>query len=67
MNWSQGWVYVNSWQNIQFIPALFGIAIDHLWVSSQHTVFFRNRISQFTWSDHYSIQTHISFAATQKH
>ncbi|MBL4822266.1 MAG: hypothetical protein JKX90_01900 [Colwellia sp.] len=60
-------VDINLWPNMPYIPALFGMEIDHLWVSNQHKVYFRNRISHLAWSDHYPIPTHISFAARQKY
>jgi len=53
--------FVNSWPNKPYIPMLFGIAIDQLWISKQASICRRERIGQFTWSDHYAIKTLINF------
>jgi hypothetical protein len=51
---------VNSWPNKPYIPKLFGLAIDQLWVTNSVSICKRERIEQFTWSDHYAIKTLIN-------
>jgi len=53
--------FVNSWPNKPYIPMLFGLAIDQLWVSNSASICTRERINQFTWSDHYAIKTYLNF------
>jgi len=52
---------VNSWPNKPYIPMLFGLAIDQLWISNSASICARERITQFTWSDHYAIKTQLNF------
>jgi len=51
---------VNSWPNKPYIPMLFGLAIDQLWLSNSASICARQRINQFTWSDHYAIKTQLN-------
>jgi len=52
---------VNSWPNKPYIPTLFGLAIDQLWISEQADICQRKRVHQFSWSDHYALATKLSF------
>jgi len=52
---------INSWPNNLFTPSLFGLAIDHFWVSKPATICSRERIDKFSWSDHYAIKTQVEF------
>jgi len=54
-------IFVNSWPNLRYSYNLFGIAIDHLWVSKPARVCYRQRINKFDWSDHYAIKSQIDF------
>lgn len=53
--------FVNSWPNKRYISSLLGLAIDHFWVSEPAIVCSRQRINQFSWSDHYAVKTQVNF------
>lgn len=55
-------VPVNSWPKIEFLPAFIGVAIDQLWLSSEHDICQRARVTGFDWSDHYPIATQINLS-----
>jgi endonuclease/exonuclease/phosphatase (EEP) superfamily protein YafD len=54
---------VNSWPQKNYIPRFLGLAIDQLWVSRPINICARQRIKQFTWSDHYAIKTQVDFTS----
>jgi endonuclease/exonuclease/phosphatase (EEP) superfamily protein YafD len=53
--------FVNSWPKNSYTLPFMGLAIDHLWVSKPANICARQRISQFSWSDHYALKTQIDF------
>ncbi len=53
--------FINSWPNTHYTTSLFGLAIDHLWVSNPAEVCNRQRVDKFNWSDHYAIKTQVGF------
>ena len=53
--------FVNSWPKKGYVYPLFGLAIDHFWVSKPATICARQRLNQFSWSDHYAVITHVNF------
>jgi endonuclease/exonuclease/phosphatase (EEP) superfamily protein YafD len=53
--------FVNSWPKIGYVLPYFGLAIDHFFVSKAATICNRQRINQFSWSDHYAIKTRVYF------
>ncbi|ALO34407.1 hypothetical protein CMT41_06500 [Colwellia sp. MT41] len=54
--------FVNSWPNIPYSLPVFGLAIDHFWLSAPANICSRQRISQFSWSDHYAVKTQVDFS-----
>jgi len=57
-------VFVNSWPKTPFTSASMGLTIDHLWVSNPAKVCQRERVDLFRWSDHYAVQSQVSFPLT---
>ena len=53
--------FVNSWPHKRYFWAPLGLAIDHFWVSKSANICLRERINDFSWSDHYAIKTEIDF------
>ena len=53
--------FVNSWPNNRYALPFMGLAIDHFWVSNPASICSRQRISQFSWSDHYAVKTQVDF------
>jgi len=53
--------FVNSWPKQRYVASFLAVAIDHFWVSKPANICERQRINQFTWSDHYAIKTQVDF------
>lgn len=53
--------FVNTWPNKRYVLPFFGLAIDHFWVSKPANICSRQRINQFSWSDHYAVKTQVDF------
>lgn len=53
--------FINSWPQKSYVLPFFGLAIDHFWVSKPANICSRQRLSQFSWSDHYAVKTQIYF------
>jgi len=53
--------FVNSWPNKRYALPFMGLAIDHLWISNPAIICERQRINQFSWSDHYAVKTQVDF------
>ena len=53
--------FVNSWPNKRYILPAFALAIDHFWVTKPANICSRQRISKFSWSDHYAVKTQVNF------
>ena len=52
-------IHINSWPNYKYLSTVFGIAIDHFWISKTAHICSRDRIDRFNGSDHYAIKTKI--------
>ncbi len=53
--------FVNSWPHKPYIASAFGLAIDHFLVSKPTIICSRQRLNEFSWSDHYAIKTEVEF------
>ena len=51
--------HINSWPNNDYLSIIFGLAIDHLWISKSAYICSRERIDSFNGSDHYAIKSKI--------
>lgn len=54
--------HLNSWPNHSFIPQVFGYTIDQVWLSLPGSVCSKSIINTLDYSDHYAIETKISWS-----